>query len=49
MLTGYTVRLAPTQLLAWLATVAALAVGMRRAGKAARLTHSAASRQAVAG
>ncbi len=49
VLTGYTARPVPTQLLAWLATVMALGVGMRMAGTAERRMHSAASRRAMAG
>ena len=49
VLTGYAARPLPIQLLAWLATVMALGVGMRIAGKAAHRMHSASPQRAMTG
>lgn len=49
VLTGYTARPAPIQLLAWLATVVALGIGMRMAGKSARRVQPVSPQRAMAG
>lgn len=47
VLVGYTARPVPIQLLAWLATVMLLAVGMRLAGRTLRTMHAALPRRTV--
>ena len=49
VLVGYTARPAPIQLLAWLATVVLLSVGMRLAGRMAHGSHAAPPRRVVTG